>query len=206
MAGLAKGTGFLYVTDSRVVLFAYSSGFLFQRPSQLVQETKLSEITGINAYVTRRFSLALLGAAIILGIVGIFCIFTIFLIPIALILWAAALVCFIALLTGRGNVGANVIKIHSKHGVSPVHVGAGEGVSGSIGAVLGAVFHPWRLILGGTTAMDVTFFGRPGKDAEELVADLGALILDLQTRGETAAEYWQVPLTEPQAERGLVMG
>ena len=60
MRGLAKGAGHLYVTNSRVVFYAYSNGFFLQKPSKLVRETKIAEISGINAYVTRRFSFALL--------------------------------------------------------------------------------------------------------------------------------------------------
>jgi hypothetical protein len=205
MRGFAKGTGYLYVTDSRLIFFAYSTGFFLQRPSTLVQETKLEEVTGINTYVTRRVSLALLGAAILLGIIGLVCVFSVILILAAPIAWLLSVICFVALLTGHGNVGTTVIRVHSRHGVSPVHVGGAEGFGGAFGVMLGALFHPWRFIVGGNTAADVVVYGLPGQNAEEVVADLGALIQDLQTRGETAAPYWQVALPEPSRERGVAL-
>lgn len=205
LGGVAKGAGYLYVTDSRVVFFAYSNGFFLQKPSMLVRETKIAEISGINAYVDRRFSFALLWASIIMGVVGIFLVFTLIGIPLALLLWVSSAICFVALLTGRGRVGTTIIRIHSRHGVSAVHLGGAESVAGSVRSVLGTVLHPARLILGATTAEQVAYYGLPGQDSDEVVNDLGALIQDLQTRGETAAPYWQVPLPEPSPERGVVL-
>jgi hypothetical protein len=205
MSGVAKGAGHLYVTDSRVVFFAYSNGFFLQKPSILVRETKIKEITGIHAYVTRRFSFALLWASIILGISGIAFALTFIGIPFALLLWLASAICFLAQLTGHGRVGTTVIRIHSKHGVSPVHLGGAVSAAASVRSVLGAIFPPWRLILGGTTAAYLTAFGLPGTDSDQVVAELGALIQDLQTRGDLAAPYWQVPLPERSAERGVVL-
>lgn len=203
--GLAKSWGRLYVTDSRVVFYAHSTGFLFQRPSTLIRETKLSEISGIIAYVSRRFSLALLWVSIVLGVSGIACVFTLILIPLALLLWFFSLICFVALLAGRGRIGSTIIRIHTKEGISAVDVGGTESVAGSIVAVFGAIFHPWRIILGAVTAADLALYGLPGQDSDEVVADLGALIQDLQTRGDTAAAYWQVPSPEAAAERGVAL-
>jgi hypothetical protein len=205
MGGLAKGAGYLYVTNSRVVYFGYSNGFFLQKPSKLVRETKVEEISGISAYVTRRFSFALLWASIIMGVIGIACVFTLILIPVALVLWLMSFLCFVALLTGRGRVGSTIIGIHSRHGVSPVHLGGAESIAGTVRSVFGAIFPPWRLILGGTTAAYLTEYGLPAKDADEAVADLGALIQDLQTRGDLAASYWQIPLPEPSPERGVAL-
>ena len=45
------------------------------------------------------------------------------------------------------------------------------------------------IFLRAQTAFDV-IFGRPGQDSDRLITELGALILDLQTRGQLAADYW----------------
>jgi hypothetical protein len=201
MRGLAKSSGYLYVTDSRVVFYAYSNGFLLQKPSTMVRETKIAEITGINSYVSRRLSLALLGASVALGLFGIVNVFTLGGIPFALLLWLVSAIFFAALLAGHGRLGTTVISIHSRCGVTPVNIGGGQ----SVGAILGLILHPVRFIIGGTTAAHLATYGLPGKEANETVTDLGALIQDLQTRGDMAAPYWQVPLPGPSLERGVAV-
>jgi hypothetical protein len=53
------------------------------------------------------------------------------------------------------------------------------------------LFFPALLFFRSRTAFDV-LLGRPGEDSSAIIAELGALIMDLQTRGTLAGGYWQV--------------
>lgn len=206
---LSKGEGYLYLTDSRLVFFAYSTGLGTQKSSILVQQVELSSIAGLNTYVTRKFSLALLGIALALFVLGVGLLFSIIFIPLAFVCWLGSVASIISLLMGGGHVGTTILSVNARRdGV--VSFGGNEKVTGSFGRIVYSVIHPLSYFLGGTTADYVAEFGLPGKDSDMVVQELGALILDLQQRGDAAAEHWQLsalaqgpaPMPGRERERG----
>ena len=62
-----RGQGTLYVTDARVVFYAWVYKRGTQRESWVFQQTKLEDISGLSAYVTRRISLGLLVLSLAFG-------------------------------------------------------------------------------------------------------------------------------------------
>jgi hypothetical protein len=186
--GTAKqGEGILYVTDARVVYFARAKGRGTQRPSALVQQTKIEHITGVQAYVSHRLSVLLVALSCWFGLLAIFSLFAKLLLPAIVFLILTGICVAILVWEGakRGIVG---VTIYSRAaGPSPINFGR-YGRRGFIGAS-SSLSRPLLALFGVFTAFDV-LVGFPGQDAEAVIAELGALILDLQTRGDLAAEHW----------------
>jgi hypothetical protein len=186
-----QGEGMIFVTDARVVLYARAKGRGTQRPSSLVQQVKLEHVTGVTAAVSRRISLGLLIVTLLLAILTLG--------ALADRSWGFGILG--AVLTGlcvwrlavgaanRGNVGV-VIQAGSQG--QPIVFGQ-TGRRGAIARLIKAVL-PMSLyqILGVFTAEDVLDDGVPGVDSDKLIAELGALIFDLQTRGNLADTHWGV--------------
>src|ERR1700689_2010945 len=66
----ATGTGTLYVTNARV-LFHATYRRRGGKHSTLLQETQVEHVTGVSAFVARRFSLLALFIVILLGLAGL---------------------------------------------------------------------------------------------------------------------------------------
>jgi hypothetical protein len=187
LATAKQGEGVLYVTDARVVYYARARGRGTQRPSALVQQTKIEHITGVQAYVSKRLSLLLVALSGFFGLLAVVSLFGKFVLPAIVFLALTALCVTILVVEGakRGSVG---VTIYSRAaGPSPIHFGR-YGRRGFIGAS-SSLSRPLLALFGVFTAFDV-LLGFPGPDAETVIAELGALILDLQTRGDLAAEHW----------------
>jgi hypothetical protein len=185
-----QGEGSLYVTDARVVYYARARGRGTQRPSALVQQTKIEHITGVQAYVSHRISLLLVGLTCLFGLIAIGSLAAkVFLSAIVfLILTAICVTVLVVEGSKRGSVG---VTIYSRaEGPSPINFGR-YGRRGFIGTFFSTLSRPFLTLFGVFTAFDV-LVGFPGQDAEAVVAELGALILDLQTRGDLAAGHWAV--------------
>ncbi len=189
-----KGEGTLYVTDSRVVFYARAKGRGTQRPSLLMQQTKLEDITGLAVFVSRRVSLWLfIGALFAAGLAlasyqADSVLATIFFL-------ALAVACVAGILVGKTKHGAVGVSIDSKD-ARTIAFGRFGVRRGPVG-LLEALTAPLRAIFGVPTADDVPY-GRPAEHAEKLVAELGALIMDLQTRGSMAGEHWGVEVGQSQ--------
>jgi hypothetical protein len=186
--GTAKqGEGILYVTDARVVYYARAKGRGTQRPSALVQQTKIEHITGVQAYVSKRLSLLLVVLACWFGLDAIISLFARFVLP-ALVFLVLTAICVTILVVEGAKRGVVGVTIYSRAaGPSPIHFGRYVR-RGFIGAA-SSLSRPLLALFGVFTAFDV-LVGFPGPDAEAVIAELGALILDLQTRGDLAAEHW----------------
>jgi hypothetical protein len=186
-----QGEGTIFVTDARVVLYARAKGRGTQRPSSLVQQVKLEHVTGVTAAVSRRISLGIMILTLLLALLTLG--------ALADRSWGfgilgAALtgLCVWRLAVGaanRGNVGV-VIQAGSQG--QPIVFGQ-TGRRGAIARLIKALLPMWLYqILGVFTAEDVLDDGVPGVDSDKLIAELGALIFDLQTRGNLADTHWGV--------------
>jgi|HubBroStandDraft_5_1064220.scaffolds.fasta_scaffold52203_2 hypothetical protein len=187
----SQGEGVMFVTDARVVLYAYAKGRGTQRPSSLVQQVKLEHVTGVTAAVSRRISLLLIGFTVLIGL------FTLSELAkgsfgygfIAAVITAF---CVWRLVAGAANRGTVAVVIQAGAQGHPIGFGHTRHV-GSIARFIKAVLPFWLYrILGVFTAEDVLGEGEPGIDSDRLVAELGALIFDLQTRGNLADTHWGV--------------
>ena len=189
------------MTDSRVVFFARARGRGTQRPSMFVQQTKLENITGIAAYVSRRISLTLLVftlfgalitvASIAAGQILLFLVFG--------VLTLAALFALIGGSARRGSTGVIIHAGATEH--SPINFGQFGEQRSRMGNFLHALLRPLLSLFGVFTAFDV-LIAPPGEDAELIVAELGALIFDLQSRGNLAGEHWGVQTAGSGQQRG----
>jgi hypothetical protein len=89
------------------------------------------------------------------------------------------------------------MSIHSRgNNTSPINFGNG-GNSGTVGFIVRLFMWPVLIFVPNYSALDVAA-GDPAEDAAQLVHELGALIIDLQTRGAMAYEHWGIA---PEAER-----
>jgi zinc-ribbon domain len=187
-----QGEGKLYVTDFRVIFFATARGRAgTRRGSTMIQETKLDQVTGLSAYVARKFSFFWLLVTAIFGLGTLFQL---------LRGGGAALLVFLVLTAGAAYLLFRSVQLSGSVGVS-IHSGASQASPIEFGQVNksgeGGWFSDARSaigsLLGRPTAFDVSF-GIPGEDADKVISELGALIIDLQSKGSLAAERWGVEL------------
>jgi hypothetical protein len=186
----AHGEGILYVTDSRVVFYAKAKGRGTQRGSTLIQQTKVADITGMTAYVSRRVSLVLFFLTCVFFLFGLFTFFI--LRPVAILWFILAAICVIALVSGAAKRGSTGVIISSRDdGHSPISFGTFQTRRGFIGSLTAAIGGPLFSVFGIFTVFDV-LDGYPGRDSAQIISELGALILDIQTRGDLAYNHYSV--------------
>jgi hypothetical protein len=184
----AHGEGTLYVTDSRVVFYAKARGRGTQRGSTLIQQTSVADITGITAYVSRRVSLALFFLACVFLLFGLTSFFVVR--PVAFFWFILAVICVIALVGGAAKRGSTGVIINSRNdGHSPISFGTFSTRRGFIGSLTQALGAPFFSLFGIFTVFDV-LDGYPGPDSTQIISELGALILDIQTRGDLAYSHY----------------
>jgi hypothetical protein len=176
-----RGRGTLYVTDARVVFHARINPRGTMRASRLIQQTKLEDISGLSASVTRRLSLLLIALTVlfVLAFIG----------ALSGHSTAGAVICFILAVV----FGALLAIDARNRGKVAVTIKSRENDNSPIGFGYGAR-------LGARNAYDL-IRGKPGEDADLLVHELGALILDLQTRGTTAYAHWGITESGDRARR-----
>jgi hypothetical protein len=192
------GEGMLFVTDSRVVFYARARGLGTQRPSMLVQQTKLDNVTGLAAYVSRRVSLTLFMLVLFGAFASLISLVTVP--PMGILLGIVTLVGIIALIRGAAKRGSTGVILHAgASDASPIGFGQFGEQRSLIGQLIHALLGPLLALFGVHTAFDV-LIGFPGEQSEQLVAELGALITDLQNRGSMAASHWSVPTAQPQPQ------
>ena len=194
-----RGEGTLYVTDARIVFFARAQGRGSQRASSLVQQTRLEDVSGLQAFISRRTSLVLIAFTALTSLLALSALFrqswTAFIISFFL-----AGAGFAAIFGGAAERGRAGVQIHSREqAVSAIGFGHFENRRSWPETLVLFLIFPLLVFLRAQTAFDVTV-GRPGQDSDRLISELGALILDLQTRGQLAADYWATaPVGEPGA-------
>jgi hypothetical protein len=189
-----QGLGTLYVTDSRVIFLARTKGRGTQRDSALIQETQVDKITGLSAYVSNRVSLFWLLASFYFGLSSLISLFVRS--KVAFIVFAILCGGAIWILIHRASKLRGVgVRIHSgSSNTSPIGFGDfGEG-RGFIGRVLSQVLGPVVPFFQMKSAFDV-LIGRPTADADRVISELGALIIDLQSKGSLAETHWGVGTT-----------
>jgi hypothetical protein len=190
-----QGTGTLYVTDSRIIFLARARADRTSRASTVIQQTKVDHVTGLSVHVSRTVNMFLAVVTAFLALVLLFTLlrgmWTSFIVLLALTAGAGYL-----LVRGVHRRGFVAVVIHSGSSqASPIEFGE-ENDTRSVGPVrstLRTFIGSLLGLLGAPTAFDV-MYGVPAEDAERVVSELGALIIDLQTKGSLAAERWGVAL------------
>ncbi|WP_336852726.1 zinc ribbon domain-containing protein [Sinomonas albida] len=186
------GEGLLFVTDARVVFYARARGRGTQRPSALVQQTRLDSVTGVSAYVTHRISLGWFVLAVITGLFVVGSILTLA-IPLVIfwgLLFAGTVWMLVQGAAKKGSVGVQIQGSSSDQ--SSLSFGQFGEQRGYFGTIVHSLISPVLGLLGVYTAFDV-LLGFPGQDAEKVVSEIGALVFDMQSRGSLAAGRWGVP-------------
>lgn len=188
-----RGHGTLYVTDARVVFYAQVYPRGTQKASWIIQQTKLEDISGMFAHVSRRISLGLVVLTLFCGFATIG---TLTLLPLAL-LFAALTVIFAIVLfrdaNRRGDVG--VVIQSRENDNSPIAFGHLPQQRGALDTLGRLLIFPIAIFLRSYNAFDVVA-GDPADQANDLLHELGALIIDLQTRGTMAYPAWNIPVPE----------
>jgi hypothetical protein len=199
-----RGQGTLYVTDARLVFYAWVNPRGTQRASWLLQQTKLEDISGLDVNVSRRISVGLLMLSFIFGLATIGMLLTVVLIPVAFFFAILTVICLIALARDASKRGSIGLSVHSRgNQASPINIG-NSGRTGFLGIVVRLFMWPVLIFVPSYSALDVVA-GDPAEDATQLVHELGALIIDLQTRGTMAYEHWGIGLdAEPVRAAGAL--
>ena len=186
-----RGHGTLYVTDARVVFYAQVYPRGTQKASWVFQQTKLEDISGLSANVSRRLSLGLVVLTLVFGFATLATLLSL-LLPLTVIFAIVTVLLVIALVKDarrRGDVG---VAINSREiGNSPIWFGHDPREPGFLDKLGRMLILPIAIFLRSYTAFDVTE-GDPGDDAADLLHELGALIIDLQTRGTMAYADWNI--------------
>ncbi|MEH7254441.1 zinc ribbon domain-containing protein [Neobacillus niacini] len=197
-----KSKGYLIATNRRLIFSGEASGI--SGKSVLVREVKIDQVSGIESFYGKGWSIGKLVMAIILTIFflimfnatkspfGGMGISWIFLLALA---WPAYIV--YKMVTNPGNqMALQVIATAQSPSAIGVSVESGTGILGALFSSLG---------LGGSHAWMSVAAAGPGKHTEVMVRELGALIQDIQVMGDHAIEKWgQVEVkatkinTEPQ--------
>jgi hypothetical protein len=199
-----RGEGTLYVTDARIVFFARAQGRGTQRASSLVQQTRLEDVSGLEAFVSRRTNVLLLVFTAVMGVAALASLATGAFLPFIVFFLIAGLAA-VAIFSGAAERGRAGVRIHAKMAHGSMGFGTFQNQRSGLETLLSLFIFPVLLFLRAQTAFDV-LLGRPGDDSDQLIAELGALILDLQTRGELAAAYWGGPVAVPAARAGTATG
>ena len=187
-----RGHGTLYVTDARVVFYAQVYPRGTQKASWIFQQTNLKDISGLAANVSRRLSLGLVVLTLAFALLTIGTLLTIVLIPLAIVFAIVTVLLIIALVrdsTRRGDVGVVINSREAEN--SPIAFGHLPQQRGFLDALGRLLIFPIAIFLRSYSAFDVVA-GDPGNDAPELLHELGALIIDLQTRGTMAYPEWNI--------------
>lgn len=184
-----RGEGTLYVTDARIVFYARAQGRGAQRASALVQQTRLEDVSGLQAFVSRRTSMMLILFTVSMSLLALGTLVSLLLPAFIVFFFLAGLGC-LAIFGGAAERGRAGVKIHAREeAVSAIGFGSFDNQRSGLESLLKLLIFPLLVFLRAQTAFDV-LLGRPGRDSDRLIAELGALILDLQTRGKLAADYW----------------
>jgi hypothetical protein len=183
----ASGRGTLYVTDSRLLFVATMAHRRRPRRSMLVQETQIQHITGMSAYIARRFSLWAVILVALIGILGLSALakgsvgtglFLLVIAGVGVLLLAQGL-------AQRDTVG---LRVHSGAAeAAPLGFGQLEDTPGLIRRLLG----PFGHLMNSGSAYDM-LIALPGPHAELIILELGALVADMQSQGSLAGTHWGV--------------
>jgi hypothetical protein len=192
-----RGEGTLYVTDARIVFFARAAGRGAQRASSLMQQTRLEDVCGLQAFVSRRTNILLLLFTVFMGLAALISLATGQFLPFIVFFLIVAISVF-AMYNGAAERGRAGVKIQAREAQEAMGYGRFEASRSLVEAILSFIIFPLLVLLRTQNAFDVQF-GRPGPDSDLVIAELGALVLDLQTRGEMAVAYWAGPAVVPAA-------
>jgi hypothetical protein len=189
-----RGHGTLFVTDARVIFYAQVYPRGTQKASWIFQQTKLEDISGLSANVSRRISLGLVVLTLVCGIATLVNLVSFF--PLAFLFAILTVVFAIVLVrdaSRRGDVG--VVINSRENDNSPIAFGHLPRQRGFLDALGRLLIFPIALFLRSYSAWDV-IAGDPADQANELLHELGALIIDLQTRGTMAYPEWNIAVPD----------
>jgi hypothetical protein len=190
----SRGEGTLHVTNARVIFHGVARPRGMRRGSVVMQETRVEGITGLTVHRADRVNLLLFLALVFFGLGTLLLLRTgsaslafVFLLVTAGIGWRIAV--------GGGRQGTTGLLIHSgSSNATPVSLGHFGEATGNhlLRSWIDAPARFLRELFGRYDALDL-LIGFQGPDAEVMVAELGALIYDLQTRGDLARDTWELP-------------
>lgn len=190
----SRGEGTLYVTNARVIFHGIARPRGVRRGSVIMQETRVEGITGLTVHRAERVNLFLYLALAFFGLgtlvqlkAGSASLTFVLLLITAAIGWRIAV--------GGGRKGTTGLLIHSgSSNATPVSLGVFGQATGNhlVRGWLDAPARFLRELFGIYDALDL-LIGFQGPDSEAMVAELGALIYDLQTRGDLARDVWELP-------------
>lgn len=165
-----KADGFLLVTNRRVIFVG--EGAAWRGSSVIIREVHLPDVSGVSSYYGAGIHFGYLIAGILSALVILSFIGFMMKVPVLLVLLAVPVFLIWKALNTKGKTIAMAIYCRSQS-ESPIAFAAQKS----------------RFAMLRSDAARAVI-AEPGPDAELVIREIGALILDLQTRGTLAVELW----------------
>ncbi len=186
VSGGGEGEGWLFITDSRLIFVGQASSVFTD--SRLVQDIQLQDVNGIMAYKHRG-----------IGAGGLLFLLLLVLIDLGLLLSQH----FVSFLIVAGIIAAIVYTARTRTylaftiqsrstQIGAISFGQGPTENESLRGFMSLILRPASILfqkVGLINAIDV-LSGYPTAEAEAMMQELGALILDLQSKGRLAETDW----------------
>jgi len=193
LRSLRQGKGRLFVTSSRLIFYAQAKSR--GRPSLLIQETQIGSITGIRTYITKKVSRILMALGILFAFGGLVSLVKGSSTGVILLLIGAGMIAYA--LSRFGRMGTVTIQVYCQlASISPVSFGnawADRG-GGIVRSFIRAISGPIGILTSLFGAQDAFDFqwGFPGPDAIQAASEIGAMVIDVQSKGTLAEAHWNV--------------
>jgi hypothetical protein len=172
-----RAKGYLIATNRRLLFSGEANGI--SGKSIISREVKIDQVTGIESYFGKGWSLGKLIFGIILTILFLSLMNSTSLAILGLA-WPGYI--FYKMVKNPGNqMSLNIIASSQSPSAVGVAVEQGTGLLGNLFSSLG---------LGGSHAWMSVAASGPGRHTEVMIRELGALIQDIQTKGDLALEKW----------------
>ena len=165
-----KADGYLLVTNRRIIFVSEAQAVGGR--SVLVRDTCISDVSGMTGYVGKGISISRVIFIVIVALIGV--VFTFTFLPFFVFLAVPAYMTW-RLFASQGKEIFLVINARGQS-ESPVSLVAQQ--SSGIFGLFGSHARLAGVVLG------------PGPDVEQVIQEIGALVLDLQSLGDLALERW----------------
>jgi len=176
-----RASGTLYITDSRVIL--HSQARKLSGRTSLLEEVRLESVTGFGSHLDRGLGLFGTVVFILVAIIALYQLTKGNHFSGLVLLVILALVALISYYFGR--LGLRIYTNQS--GIGPINFGLFG--AGRLLALLGPI-GVLGMIIGGVQASSVLYCF-PERNAEDIAAELGALVFDLNRQGTLSGTQWE---------------
>ena len=186
-----KTTGYLIATDRRIIFSGEAKGLKGQ--SMIVKDVKIDHVTGVHAFVGggNNFSQILWIVISALFFLMLGSIFPLFFLGLAI----PAFIVYKLIKNPLKTSIMNMVIMADNQTPSSISISAAS----ASGSFISAIFS--KAGFDGSHA-SLSVAAGPGKDTLTMIKEIGALVLDIQAKGEHAADIWLGKTTKAEKSKG----